>query len=405
MFNKHDISRDNVQLDGKLASCGYDRWRHSFTGHDPLTGEEKSFFIEFFLCNPARGGEKPVLGQHPSARQAKLKPSYLMVKAGAWGADAAQIHKFYGWKRIRVIRDTPFTIQAGDCYLTENATRGIVRVTDEDASRHPEWMCKGGDMRWSLLIDKKIAFNTGYRGGNWHAEGMKTEYRGEVLWNGRRFVISPKNCNGYSDKNWGRDFTSPRIWLSSCNLRSEAKGKRLRDSVFTISACGRNLLSALWLEGRGYEFNYSRFWTFCRTKFSCKETKTHVIWHIDQRTLFNRMVTDISCRKSTMLNMNYESPDGKRRFRKLWSGGTGSGTVKIYRFGKLIDNIAATNVGCEYGEYKLNLQPNKGGTIRRGRKAEESPDRKGQSAAESAGRGNLGKAVTEKNRRKARVKT
>lgn len=409
MFNHHDITRDAVQLDGKLASCGYDWWWHSFTGHDARTGEEKSFFIEFFLCNPALGGEKPILGQHPSARREKRRPSYLMVKAGAWGADAAQIHKFYGWKRIYVDRDTPFSIQAGDCYLTENATRGIVRVTDEEASRHPEWMCKGGAMSWSLLIDKKVSFNAGYFPMFWHAEGMKTEYRGEVLWNGRRFIISPKNCNGYADKSWGSDFTSPRIWLSSCNLRSEKKGTRLRNSVFDIGgvrpkigpfALKRRLLSAFWYEGRGFEFNFSKFWTFCRTKFSCRETRTHIVWHVEQRTLFNRMVTDISCRKNTMLLMNYESPDGARRYRKLWNGGTGSGKIQLYRFGKLVDSIIATNVGCEYGEYNLTLPSNKGGTIRRGRKAEESPDRKGRSAAESAGRGNLGKAVTENNRRK-----
>jgi len=93
MFNHHDITRDAVQLDGKLASCGYDWWWHSFTGHDARTGEEKSFFIEFFLCNPALGGEKPILGQHPSARREKRRPSYLMVKCGAWGPGAAQLHR------------------------------------------------------------------------------------------------------------------------------------------------------------------------------------------------------------------------------------------------------------------------------------------------------------------------
>ena len=422
MFNRHDITRDTPQLDGSFARCGYDWWWHSFTGHDPQTGEEKSFFIEFYLCNPARGGEKPVLGQHPSVKREKLKPSYLMVKVGTWGSDAAQVHKFYGWKRIHVDWDAPFSIQAGDCFLTENATRGIIRVSDEEASRHPEWMCKGGEMSWSLLIDKKVAFNVGYGASRllrrikafqmfWHAEGMKTEYRGEVLWNGRRYVVSPKNCNGYADKNWGSDFTSPWVWLSSCNLRSEKSGRRLRDSVFDIGggcpkigpfALKRKLLSAFWYEGRCYEFNFSKFWTFCRTKFVCKETKTHIIWHVDQRTLFHRMVTDISCRKNTMLLLNYESPDGARRHRRLWNGGLGSGKVQLYRFGTLVDSIIASNVGCEYGEYtakKTNFAANKGGTIRRGRKAEESPDRKGRSAAESAGRGNLGKAVTEKNRR------
>ncbi len=359
----------------KDNEIGYERWWHSFTGHDPQTGEEKSFFIEFYLCNPALGSEKPILGQHPAARREKLKPSYLMVKVGTWGADAVQVHKFYGWKRIHVDRDIPFSIQAGDCYLTEDATRGIVRVSDEEASRHPEWMCKGGAMSWSLLVDKKTATQAGSR-----REGTRAEFRGEVLWNGRKFVVSPKNCNGYAGAGQGRDFPNPWIRLFSANLRSEKSGKRLRDKAFEFDAAGQQ--------------------PFCRTTVACRETKTHVYWHVEEHTLFHRRVADISCRKNTMLLLNYESPEGTRRHRRLWCGGSGSGKVQCYRLGKLVESLVATNVGCEYGEYKLNLQPNKGGTIRRGRKAEESPDRKGRSAAESAGRGNLAKAVTEKNRRK-----
>ena len=41
--------------------------------------------------------DEPVFGQIPGKPQ---KPSYLMVKAGAWGEDAAQLHRFWGWNRI-----------------------------------------------------------------------------------------------------------------------------------------------------------------------------------------------------------------------------------------------------------------------------------------------------------------
>ncbi len=99
MFNKHDIARDACQLFGARASRGYDWWWHSFTGYDAETGDAKPFFIEFFLCNPALGGDEPVFGQLPGKPQ---KPSYLMVKAGAWGEDAAQLHRFFGWKIIKV---------------------------------------------------------------------------------------------------------------------------------------------------------------------------------------------------------------------------------------------------------------------------------------------------------------
>ena len=214
-FNKHDITRDACQLFGIQAHQGYDWWWHSFTAHDAQTGAEKSFFIEFFLCNPALGGEEPVFGQIPGQPK---KPSYLMVKAGAWGEDAAQLHRFWGWKKIRVDWGVPFRIEADDCFLTEDRSFGSVCV--QGAAQHPEWMCDDGQMSWDLQIQKVTAFNVGFGASDifrhaeafemfWHAEGMKTAYAGEVNWNGRRYVVRPEDCYGYADKNWGRDFTPP----------------------------------------------------------------------------------------------------------------------------------------------------------------------------------------------------
>lgn len=100
MFNKHETERDACQLFGKQAKCWYHWWWHSFTGHHETTGAEESFFVEYFLCNPALGGEESVFGQLPENRKNKIQPSYLMVKAGAWGEDAAQIHRFFGWNKI-----------------------------------------------------------------------------------------------------------------------------------------------------------------------------------------------------------------------------------------------------------------------------------------------------------------
>jgi tocopherol cyclase len=102
MFNKSDLSRDAFMLKGDLADCGYDWWWHSFTGHDALTGAEKSFFVEFFTCNPHLGGKEPVFGQLPENQAHDIRPSYVMVKAGAWGEDAAQLHRFFGWQDAEV---------------------------------------------------------------------------------------------------------------------------------------------------------------------------------------------------------------------------------------------------------------------------------------------------------------
>lgn len=106
MFNKHEISRNACQLFGGQAKHGYDWWWHSFTGRHAVTGEEKAFFIEFFLCNPAAAGNEPTFGRLGQT------PSYLMVKAGTWGEDAAQLHRFFSWKNAKVSMSVPFSVQA-----------------------------------------------------------------------------------------------------------------------------------------------------------------------------------------------------------------------------------------------------------------------------------------------------
>ena len=52
-------------LTGKFAKQGYDWWWHSFTAKHEETGEERPFFIEYFVCNPALAQDTPVFGQLP----------------------------------------------------------------------------------------------------------------------------------------------------------------------------------------------------------------------------------------------------------------------------------------------------------------------------------------------------
>lgn len=372
MFNNHDINRNTCQLFGSQANCGYDWWWHSFTGYHKETGEEKSFFVEFFACNPAGRRYKPVLGQLPINKILGIKPSYVMIKCGAWGEDALQLHRYFGWKNVKVNKSAPFKIKAEDCFLTETAMKGKVSVSKEDAERHPEWMCDAGEMEFRLKIKKDIAFNVGYGASNlfrklqafemfWHAEGMKTLYSGEVILNGETYIVRPKDCYGYADKNWGKSFTSPWVWLSSNDLTSEITGKKLKNSVFDIGggrpkigpvALPRKLLSAFYYEGMEFEFNFTKFYTGARTKFACKETETQIRWHVVQKTFHTRLVCDVTCEKKDMLLINYEAPNGEKRHNRLWNGGNGKGTIELYYKDHLVDRVHAEHIGCEYGEYE-----------------------------------------------------
>ncbi|MDD7416891.1 MAG: tocopherol cyclase family protein [Treponemataceae bacterium] len=375
MFNKKDPSRNECMLRGNFRKQGYDWWWHSFTGINEKTGEEKPFFIEFFLCNPALAKDEPVFGQLPENKEKGIKPSYLMVKAGTWGEPHFQLHRFFSWKDVEVHMNAPYSVKAHDCYCDDFETRGKIEISENDAKNHPEWMCESGSMEWDLKIDKQVAFNVGYGAGKlfrvieayemyWHAEGMKSSYSGTVKMNGQNYIIKPETSYGYADKNWGRNFTSPWVWLSSCDLTSNITGKKLTDSVFDIGggcpkvyfvALKRKLLSAFWYEGKPYEFNFSKFWTHTKTQFSSEETDSQIIWHVRQETTKAVMETEVTCEKKDMLLVKYESPDGMKRHNRLWNGGNGVGTVKLYEKKKgklvLIDDISVKHIGCEYGEY------------------------------------------------------
>ncbi|HAH18386.1 MAG TPA: hypothetical protein DCL29_05190 [Eubacterium sp.] len=371
MFSKSDISRDEFQLLNGQSRCGYDWWWHSFTAYNEKTGEAKPFFIEFFTCNPALGQKEPVLGQSYENMKRGRKPSYLMVKAGCWGEGKAQLHRFFGWKNVSVKKRAPFSISAEDCFASEKRLKGSISISKEEAEKHPEWMCDAGEISWNLKVKKVIPYNVGYGAGKifrtlqlfemfWHAEGMKTLYKGYIYYNGEKYIVRPETCYGYADKNWGKDFTSPWVWLSSNNLTSMNTGKKLKNSVFDIGggrpkvgpvALKGKLLSAFFYEGKCFEFNFSKFWTFTRTKFDCRETDTKIVWHVEQKTWCNKMVTDVTCEKKDMLFVNYEAPNGLKKHNRLWNGGNGKGIISLYRHGRLIDKIKCENVGCEYGEY------------------------------------------------------
>lgn len=375
MANISDKQRDHFMLKGPLRKRGYDWWWHSFTAEDSKTGKEQPFFIEYFVCNPGLAEGEPVLGQHPDRKDDEKKPSYLMVKVGWWGENAGQLHRFYAWKDVQLEYNKDLDLKAPECSCSETRMTGRISLSDKEAKAHPEYMCNGGNMEWDIAIDKKVAFNVGYgasrffQGLNafemfWHAEGMKTAYSGTINLNGTKYTVKPETCYGYADKNWGGDFTSPWVWLSSNNLTSKKTGKKLEDSVFNIGggrpkilgvSLNRKLLSDFWYEGKSYEFNFSKFWTVCRTKFDCEETDTEILWHVRQETVSFVMDTKIRCFKKDMLLINYEAPNGKKLHNRLWNGGNGTGVIELYKKkgGKLIliDEVEAKNIGCEYGEY------------------------------------------------------
>ncbi len=373
-MNKSDLNRNHYMLQDALAYKGYDWWWHSFTGYHSITGEEKSFFIEYYICNPALGGSKAILGQHPKNRKMHRKPSYAMIKVGAWGKDAKQIHNFYPITEFSSSKYI-LNLRIGNCTLTETRMFGSCKVSEGEARQHPEYMCDAGSMYWDITMNKKIAYNVGYGASRllrnmnafemfWHAEGIKTEYKGKIIFDGEEYDIIPNQSYGYADKNWGSDFTSPWLWISSCNMKSLVTGQKLQHSAVEVGggrprifgfAMNRKLLGGMFYEGKMYDYNFSKFWTGAKIDYDFREGRHKNTWKVRAVNRDSMMELILQCPKDEMLLINYEAPNGKKLHNRLWNGGTGYGRIKLYRRHKtglkLIDDIEIKNVGCEYGEY------------------------------------------------------
>ena len=116
-MNTSDLSRNACLLSGSQAKRGCMRWFHSFRGIQPQTGEQRVFFIEYMIMNPSLGGDKPILGQLPYNKKRGIRPSYLLLKAGAFagdgGSEGVELHQFYPLTELKVALN-PLIIQYGD---------------------------------------------------------------------------------------------------------------------------------------------------------------------------------------------------------------------------------------------------------------------------------------------------
>ena len=371
-FTESDIQRNLFMLKGSLAKQGYDWWWHSFTGYNKKTGEPRQFFIEYFTCNPELAEEKPVLGQNEENKSKGKKPSYFMMKVGAWGEQRKQIHNFYSMKEFKC-PDNKLDVKVGNnISLSENHMTGFCKVTEEEAKSHPEYMSDAGEMKWDLEINKQIPFNVGYGANSlfrklnsfemfWHVEGLKTQYKGTIEMDGVTYEVIPEKSYGYADKNWGADFTSPWLWINSWNLTSLITGKRLNNSAFVAGggkpkvlgiSLPRKLLIGFYYEGNTYEYNFAKFWNNVKIDFKFEEGKEVNKWFVNASNWNSKIELELSSKRSEMLLLNYEAPNGKKLHNRLWNGGNGFGSIKLMKKdGTLIDHIKMEAAGCEYGEY------------------------------------------------------
>ncbi|MGI5172514.1 hypothetical protein H0R92_02765 [Treponema sp. OMZ 840] len=362
-MNKNSLRKNRKMFGALHKKHGFICWRHVFTGFNIKTGLQKSFFIEFFIINPSRSPQEPVFGQLYEQKIKKYFPSYIMIKAGTWGEQAKQIHEFYPVCDLQVDRKT-LNLRLNSLVISEEQLQGSVFMSEQNVLLHPEYMSDAGSMSWDLTMQKELASD--FKDINWHAQGIKTAYKGRVVYNDEEFIVRPEKSFGYADKFWGKDFTSPLMYLSASNAVSDISSRPLKDTCFAVG-CGcskkkgpRNLplyAAVFYYEGIRYDFNVTGFAKKSRVTFNFREGAEDLHWLICAETAKYLLDIDIFCRKTDTVFMNYESPEGSKYHNRLWSCGNGTGELKFFqKNGKkleLIESAYIENSFCEYGEYDM----------------------------------------------------
>lgn len=362
-----DRKRNGFMLKSGKDKDGYDWWWHSFTAEDDETGELEPFFIEYYVINPRSGNENPIFGQIPGSSR---RPSYAMIKAGKWGEMKAQINNFFGIAQFRA-DENRMNVQIGRHSASETSLKGSVELTEEEANLHPEYMSDSGSMSWDLKVRKELSYSVGYGASRlfrllnlfqmfWHVQGMKSLYSGTVIFKGRKYTVKEMTSHGYQDKNWGRDYTNPWVWLN-CNNFQDHMGNKRTDASLDIGggnprilgfSLGAKLLGAFSYQGIMYEFNFS-YILFQKQKWKCSDDDENIFWEIDLSNRRHRLLVKFCCPKEKMLKINYENPAGRKNHNNLWNGGHASGTLELSdkKSGEKICSLIGTLGGCEYGAY------------------------------------------------------
>lgn len=367
-MNHSDLDRNAYMLCGSLARRGYLRWWHSFSGISRESGERRSFFVEYLILNPVPG--KPKKGGH-------VTPSYVRVSAGILPSatdGGLVLHSHYPISAAKYARK-PLYFQVEDNMLRENRITGTVSVSPVQAETSLS-ATDAGTIVWDLEIYKTIACHVGFLASPllsalsaldsfWHAEGIKTHFRGRVTVNGEPFDVMADDCDGYADKHWGSRFNNPWLQLSSCNLISERTGKPLKHSALAIDGCCPRFLFfrfrprlILQLTYTGEDFCYS----FCsplkrvKIKWGIRESRTFFTWHVKAADRGSMVKVTLQSPKAEMLPVEYARPEGafgnENGISRLRIGASGYGTLDLYRLapeGKVwIDTLTIQNALCEF---------------------------------------------------------
>lgn len=366
IMNHRDPERNAYMLCDSLARRGYLRWWHSFTGREQETGAERTFFLEYLILNPTPGRKKKV---------GKDCLSYVRIAAGVFpegDLEGCTLYSYHSVADTSYVKH-PVYLEAGGNIFSENHLKGAITVSelDEKSSLVP---MNAGTIRWNLEVHKTISCHTGLIASPlfcalraldsfWHGEGIRAEFRGEVVLNDTVYRITPADSFGYADKHWGRSYNRPWLQLSCCRLYSERTGKLLKNSALAVDGCcprffcfslKPKVMLQVTYTGEDFCYSFARPFLLSRVRWKVKADAGHFFWNIKALNRTSMAKLTVHCDRRDLLGLQYDEPDAVRAgsSRLVRTAGTGIGTLTLYRLtpsGKeWVDTLTIQRALCAY---------------------------------------------------------
>lgn len=379
---------EKYMLKGALKRSGFEWWRMVTNATSKTTGEERTFFIEFYIVNPALSTDKclfitrtnkqkteeelfqaltsneDIPDIQSSEEDVPEKPSFIMVKAGTFQGKGKQINAFFSPDMLELGKKD-FIIKLGDnaktsCMLGYDFTQGVVQVTRAKLKEMPELDCNVGTIGWNLKFERGINFDETYESShtNYSVLAGKLLCSGSIVFDGEEYVVAREKSMAFYDKSWGKAFPEPYYHISSNNLSSQISGKKINEASLVIhGSYDKGLSVLLHLDGQSIEFNAKNSSKY-DLNFDCFEVQdgprqNKIHWTISIADKKRVLDIDIFSATKQMFLRNYQCPQEGRKIMKILSGAEGVGEIRLYNkvkknletveHARLLDGI------CEYG--------------------------------------------------------
>ena len=362
---------------------GFNILRYIFNAMERISGQECTFFIEFANVNPYINPSEVVLGFKPrvnispedlhnilagtaSAKALQTEelvlPSYTVVRAGVLGVVSKQLCSYEAIRNISLSQRS-FDVRTASCHFTDDTLEGQIVCSKATINEHPEFLCDSGTMQWNVRYKKDLAFSHGFKDkmNVWSCPGAKTTFSGNIVLDGKEYVISAKKSFGYIEHVWSKTSSADWFHISSSNLTSIFTGKLMQNSVFAVHGEYDGRLSILaYFEGSYIEFTADSSKRSYKTIYECTQVPNgedeteRLHWSVSVNSKAYVLDIDVFCPARQMYVRSLEMPEGKREVLKLLCGATGMGEIRLYKkihkSLELIEHAHVATAFCEFGK-------------------------------------------------------